>query len=174
MSDTGPTGPTEPTPSTDSTGPTGPEETVDATGPTGPTEYQTVALLPTTESAPVAPPHIVTMEELMSSHAVIVAKEVTDRAALNPLLNPTPEVYRPHLFAWAAAGFPGIYVIQSFELTPPDICSDGVARDAVAYAWYLIGVDFGSVLDDIRSLLPGITVSYSFAGNVLRIHVSKS
>jgi hypothetical protein len=114
------------------------------------------------------------MEELMASHAVLVAKENADRAALVPLTAPTPEAYRPQLFAWAAAGFPPIYVVQSFSLTPPSMCSDGVTRDAVNYAWYLLGVEIGGILANIQSMLTGITVSYSFEGNVLRIHVSKS
>lgn len=154
MSDTGPTGPVEPT------------ETVDATGPTGPEE---------TAIVPVAPaPVIATMDELMASHAVLVAKEAADRATLAPLVNPTRESYRPQLFAWASAGFPGIYVVQSFTFTPPSVCSDGVVRDVVGYTWYLLGVEIGGVLATIQSMLTGIVVSYSFQGNTLRIHVSKA
>ena len=151
MSDTGPTGPTEPT------------EPVDATGPTGPEE-----------PAPAPAPVIATMDELMASHAVIVAKEAADRATLSPLVSPTRESYRPKLFAWASAGFPGIYVVQSFTFTPPSVCSDGVVRDVVGYTWYLLGVEIGGVLATIQSMLTGIIVSYSFAGNTLRIHVSKA
>lgn len=163
--------PTEPT-----TGPT--EPTTGATdtnsGPSGPTEYQAVALLPTPEPIIIPPPHIASIEELMTSHAVLVAKETADRELLIPLTAPTPEAYRPQLFAWAAAGFPGIYIVQSFNLTPPSICSDGVTRDVVNYAWYLLGAEIGSIITNIQSLLTGITVSYSFEGAVLRIHVSKA
>ena len=165
MSDTGPTGPTEPTETTEMTGPTGPAETVEATGPTGPEE---------TPPAPAPVPVIATMDELMASHAVLVAKEAADRATLSPLVNPTRESYRPQLFAWASAGFPGIYVVQSFTFTPPSVCSDGVVRDAVGYTWYLLGVEIGGVLATIQSMLTGIVVSYSFQGNTLRIHVSKA
>jgi hypothetical protein len=126
------------------------------------------------DGGPVEPPHIATMDELMASHAVIVAQENADRATLSPLLTPTREAYRPQLFAWAGAGFPGIYVVQSFPFTPPSVCSDGVTRDVVAYTWYLLGVEIGGVLANIQSMLTGITVSYSFEGNVLRIHVSKA
>jgi hypothetical protein len=122
-------------------------------------------------SAPV--PSIATFEELMSSHAVIVAQEAADRAVLAPLLNPTREAYRPQLFAWASAGFPAIYVVQSFSLTPPSVCSDGVTRDAVNYAWYLLGIEIGQIITTIQSMMTGITVSYSFEGNILRVHVSK-
>jgi hypothetical protein len=114
------------------------------------------------------------MEELMASHAVIVTQEAAERATLAPLLNPTREGYRPQMFAWAAAGFPAIYVVQSFTFTPPSVCSDGVTRDVVAYAWYLLGTDISQVITKIQSLLTGIVVSYSFEGNVLRIHVSRA
>lgn len=126
------------------------------------------------EETPAPPPVIATMDELMASHAVIVAQEATDRATLSLLLNPTREAYRPQLFAWASAGFPAIYVVQSFTFTPPSVCSDGVVRDVVGYTWYLLGVEIAGVLATIQSMLTGIVVSYSFAGNTLRIHVSKA
>lgn len=140
-----------------------------------PVDEQTVDIPVVAEQTPsvVQPPPIVTLEELMSSHAVVVAKEAADRATLTPLTAPTPDAYRPQLFAWAAAGFPGIYVVQSFPFTPPSVCSDGVIRTVAAYTWYLLGTEIGDLLANIQSLLPGIVVSYSFAGNVLQIHVSK-
>ena len=84
MSDTGPTGPTEPQETVDATGPTGPEETVDATGPTGPEE---------TPPAPAPAPVIATMDELMASHAVLVAKEAADRATLNRRRRTRPHLH---------------------------------------------------------------------------------
>jgi hypothetical protein len=119
-------------------------------------------------------PPIATLEELMSSHAVVVTQEESDRTSLSALTNPTSAQYRPQLFTWAAAGFPGIYVIQSFTLTPPSICSDGVTRDIVAYVPYLTGQDIGVTIAGIQALMTGITVSFSFQGNTLRIHVSRA
>ena len=150
------------------------EPTPTEPAPTEPTEPAPEAIVPVVPTPTPTVPTIATMEELMASHAVLVAKETADRAALTPLTAPTPEAYRPQLFAWAAAGFPAIYVVQSFSLTPPSMCSDGVTRDAVNYAWYLLGVEIGGILANIQSMLTGITVSYSFEGNALRIHVSKA
>jgi hypothetical protein len=133
-----------------------------------------MTLFPNAQTGTVEPPTIVTMEELMASHAVIVEKEAVDRASLNALVNPTREQYRPQLFQWAAAGFPGIYVVQSFSVTPPDLCSDGVRRDVNAYINYLTGTDMGAIVANIQSLVTGIVVSFSFEGNSARIHVSKA
>ena len=142
-----------------------------APGPTGP---DITNLFPNAQTGTVEAPTIVTMEELMASHAVIVEKESVDRTSLNALVNPTREQYRPHLFQWAAAGFPGIYVIQSFSVTPPDLCADGVRRDVNAYINYLTGTDMGAVVANIQALVTGIVVSFSFEGNSVRIHVSKA
>jgi hypothetical protein len=189
MDETGPTGIVEATGPTgiemESTGPTGPTgiemESTGPTGPTGiemestgPTGIDIMTLFPNAQTGTVEPPHIVTMEELMASHAVIVEKESVDRTSLNALVNPTRDQYRPQLFQWAAAGFPGIYVVQSFSVTPPDLCADGVRRDVNAYINYLTGSDMGTIVTNIQSLVTGIVVSFSFEGNSVRIHVSKA
>ena len=145
---------------------------MDATGPSEPIDIMT--LFPNAQSGPVAAPTIATIEELMASHAVIVEKESVDRTSLNALVNPTREQYRPQLFQWAAAGFPGIYVIQSVSVSPPDLCADGVRRDVNAYINYLTGTDMGAVVSNIQALVTGIVVSFSFEGNSVRIHVSKA
>jgi hypothetical protein len=178
MDASGPTGPTEPEEVTGPTGPTGDENT-GPTGPTGeevtgPTGIDITNLFPNAQTGTVEPPHIVTIEELMASHAVIVQKEAVDHNSLNALVNPTRDQYRPQLFQWAAAGFPGIYVVQSFSVSPPDLCADGVRRDVNAYINYLTGTDMGAVVANIQSLVTGIVVSFSFEGNSVRIHVSKA
>jgi hypothetical protein len=114
------------------------------------------------------------MEELMASHAVVVQKEAVDRTSLDPLVNPTRDQYRPQLFQWAAAGFPGIYVIQTFSVSPPTLCADGVTRDVNDYINYLTGSDMGAIVAKIQSLVTGIVVSFSFEGNSVKIHVSKA
>ena len=174
---TGATGPIEQVEETGPTGATGPIEQVEETGPTGTfgPSGPDLSMFPTAATGPVEPPSIATLDELMQSHMVVLAKEAADRASLAGLLNPTREQYRPQLFQWAGLGFPPIFVVQVFEVTPPTYCSDGVARDAMTYLNYLlVPSSLDTVLDTIRSLMPGISVSFSFLGNMLRIHVSKA
>jgi len=131
-------------------------------------------MFPTAATGPTEAPQIVTLEELMQSYAVVVAKETTDKQALTGLTNPQREQYRPQLFQWAGLGFPPTFVVQSFEITPPNVCSDGVTRDSMAYLQFLLSpTTFDEVLEKIRALMPGILVSFSFSGNSLRIHVSR-
>jgi len=188
IEETGPTGTIEstgPTGETGATGPTGETGTIESTGPTGTIESTgptgtfgpsgpDLSMFPTSATGPVEPPNIATLDELMQSHAVVVAKEAADRTSLAGLMNPTREQYRPQLFQWAGLGFPPIFIVQVFEVTPPTYCSDGVARDATSYLNYLLlPSSLDSALETIRSLMPGISVSFSFLGNTLRIHVSK-
>lgn len=162
---TGPKGPTGPT------GPTG------ETGPTGPTglDPAILALFPSAATGPTEPPNIITLEELLQSYDVTLAKESIDRQSLNGLVNPQREQYRPQLFQWASGGFQPTFIVQSFEITPPNICSDGVTRDTMAYLQFLLTpTNLDGVLDAIRALMPGILVTFSFVGNTLRIHVSRA
>jgi hypothetical protein len=165
--------------STEETGPTGPTGTNEQPGtfpimpvdPTGPIPYS----FPSATTVTVEDPQIVTLEELMQSHAVVLAKQEADKQALTGLTNPLREQYRPQLFQWAGIGFPSTFIVQSFEITPPNVCSDGVTRDPMAYLQFLLSpTTFDEVLDKIRTLMPGILVSFSFAGSTLRIHVSKN
>ena len=145
-----------------------PEPTPTEPVPTEPTPT------PTPEAIVPVVPSIVTIEELMSSHLAIVGQETADRAKLEALTSPTAAVYRPRLLAWAAVGFPPIFVVRAFNITPPSVCSDGVTRDAVNYVWYLLGTEIGDIIANIQSLMPGILVSYSFDQNKLQIHVTKA
>jgi len=171
--ETGPTGSIEYTGSTGPTGETGPTGPTGPTGETGPTGPD-LSMFPSAATGPTEPPQIATLEELMQSHAVVIAKEAIDKQFLNGLTNPLRNQYRPQLFQWAAVGFTPTFVVQTFEITPPNICSDGVARDPMAYLQFLLTpTNLDAVLENIRSLMPGILVTFSFSGNTLRIHVSR-
>lgn len=138
---------------------------------TGPSPIPEPTIMP---DEVVPPPRIATIDELMASHAAVMAKENADRATLEPLINPTSDAYRPQLFVWAAAGFPNVYVIRTFNFIPPSICSDGTVRDLVGYVRYLLGVQIEPLIAVVQSMLTGIIVSYSIENGALRIHVTKA
>jgi hypothetical protein len=168
--------PTGPTGTNESTGPTGTNESTGPTGPTGETgpTGPDLSMFPSASTGLTGPPQIATLEELMQSHAVVVAKETTDKQILNGLTNPLRDQYRPQLFQWATLGFPPTFIVQIFEITPPNVCSDGVIRDLMAYLQFLLSpTNLDTVMDTIRALMPVILVTFSFYGNSLRIHVSR-
>jgi hypothetical protein len=134
----------------------------------GPTPFPTI----TTGTTPA--PLIADINELLASYGAIKNQENSDRVTLSVLVNETRETLRPPMFAWAAAGFPAIYILQEFVINPPPICSDGVTRNFVEYVAYLLGQDMGQLIATIQALCIGVTISYSFMGNALRIHVTKN
>lgn len=138
-----------------------------ATGPTGPTGWAG-------PTEPTEPANIATLDELMESHAAVVAKEAADAVTLACLSMPTREDYRAQLFQWAASGFPDLYIVQTLTVTPPSICADGVTREIGKYVEYCIGKDLGSVVSSLAALMTGIRPSWSVSGNTLRIHVTRA
>lgn len=160
-----------------------------STGPTGPTEEvmsesllsQLSALGLVNVPAPVlpfgtgvAPPQfVVDIAELLASHEAAATQEAADRLILAPLLGETREILRPQMFAWAAAGFPAIYVVQQFTVSPLAVCSDGVTRNVYDYVVYLLGQEMGPTIAAVQAKCVGVQISYSFSGNTLRIHVSR-
>ena len=140
---------------------------------TGPTPA-VMGLFPNAETGPTSAPLVADINELLASYGAIKNQEATDKATLIVLINETRDTLRPPLFTWAAMGFPAIYVLQEFSISPPPICSDGVSRGIVDYVGYVLGQDMGQVIATIQSLCVGVTISYSFLGNVLRIHVTKN
>jgi hypothetical protein len=143
------------------------------TMPSGPTGFQSTMMVPSAATGPVEVPTIATMEELMASYSVIVAKETADTQALSSLVTPTRDGFRPQLFQWASAGFPDLYIVQSISVTPPDICADGVTREIGKYVEYCIGKNLGEVIEGLKALMTGMQPSWSVSGNTLRIHVTR-
>ena len=119
-------------------------------------------------------PIITTIDELISSHGAILAKETTDKATVATLLGESRSSLRDPLFKWAAAGFPANYIIQEFTLIPPPVCSDGITRSIVDYFQYCLGITLGNLIPTLQALVEGMSFSYSFSGNNLRIHVTKN
>jgi len=147
-----------------------PSINVDPTAPSA----AVMALFPSAEAGPVEPPHIATLEELMASHSATIAKETADTESLRSLVSPNRDAFRPQLFQWATAGFPDLYVVQSFTIAPPAICADGVTREIGKYIEYCIEKNLGEVIDGLKALMVGIQPSWSVSGNTLRIHVTKA
>jgi hypothetical protein len=131
-------------------------------------------MFPSAATGSAPPPLVVDIAELIASHGAVLTQEAADRTTLSVLLNETRENLRPQMFTWAAAGFPAIYVVQQFTVSPPASCSDGVTRNVYDYVVYLLGKNMGEVIADIQALCVGVQISYSFQGNTLRIHVSKA
>jgi hypothetical protein len=126
---------------------------------------------PDTSNEP--PPPIATLEELLASQEAAVHKEADDKSKLTPLRVDPRGTLRVPLFQWAAANFPNAYVLLSYDLTPPAVCSDGVIRNAYAYTEWCLGCSMADLIATLQSRITGMVLSYSFAGTTFRIHVTR-
>jgi hypothetical protein len=129
-------------------------------------------ILPPDTSNEVPPP-IATLEELLASQEAAVHKEADDRSLLTPLRTDPRGALRVPLFQWAAANFPNSYVLLTFDLTPPAVCSDGVIRNAYDYTEWCLGCSMADLISTLQSRITGMVLSYSFANGALRIHVTR-
>ena len=149
-----------------------PEEPVTTEQPVT-TEEPVTSEQPTTSEEPATYPATVSIDDILSEHDVIAQKEVTDRAELVKIGETTPEQLRPALIAWAKAGCPAAHRLFSVSVTPPAVCSDGVARDFFPYVEYVLGAPVHTYMMQLQDKLVGMTLSYSINPNEIAIHVTK-
>ena len=143
------------------------------TGPTGP-PAGVLRIFPSAATGTVEDPHITSIDELTSSYGAVVAKEQVDKNSLSILISESRGNLRVPLFQWAAQGFPVGYVVQTFSLDAPPICSDGVSRSVNQYFEFCLGMTMGDLITSIQSRMSGIVLSYTFMGNTLQLKVSKA
>lgn len=118
-------------------------------------------------------PLIATIEELLTSREAAFHKEAEDRSLLRPLLRDPRSVLRIPMFQWAATNFQNSYVLKSYTLTPPEICSDGVSRSPYDYTEFCLGIPIPELILQLQARVTGMVLSYSFLGSTFRIHVTK-
>jgi hypothetical protein len=115
----------------------------------------------------------ITLSQLQESATGIAMQESVDRALLSPFINPNLTSTSPILLQWTSMGFPNVFPILSFTLTPPPICADGISRNFYEYISYLLGVDISVQTQNYGSIFEGIICGYTIAGNTLSICISK-
>lgn len=130
---------------------------------------QTVAV---PEPAP-EPVYLFTLDGLISEHDRLVQKEAADRALLDTIEFPDTEALRAKLTTWAKAGFPDAFPIFDIELSPPFVCSDGIARNLFDYASYLMGISIADKMDRLSAKLQGMRVLCSYSDNVITFRMFK-
>ena len=102
---------------------------------------------------------IATIEELLTSREAAAHKEAEDRSLLRPILRNPRSVLRIPLFQWAAANFQNAYVLKTYTLTPPEICSDGVSRSPYDYTEFCLGMSIPDFLIHLQVRVSGMTLS---------------
>jgi len=168
---------TEPEPTATTT--VEPEPTATTTTEPEPTATTTTEPEPVPEPESTAPVEIpaplpFSIEDLINSVDVILAKETTDRASVLNFVNMPIDSIKPKLYIWASIGFPSSYMVSTFELTAPSNCSDGVRRTHVEYFEYLMNGKMNDWLNSMNAKTSGMYFTFSHNGySCINLHISK-
>ena len=127
-----------------------------------------------TNLSTVSIPVQITLDDLLNSHAAITGKEDSDRSTVVTFTTVSAESLKPNLYRWAAAGFPGGYIVDTISLSPPSVCSDGVSRSLTLYFEYLLGTPIATWLQNLETLTKGMMFTFSHNGtNNIVLHITK-
>ena len=127
-----------------------------------------MADVPPTLAPDAAPaPLTITLTELLEVQSVIVSKETADKAALQALtrLVSSHMRLRPLLVQWAIGGFSTTTALQTFEVSAPGTCADGVKRGLCEYVEYLLDTTMGALVAQLKAIAPEVIFSYAFPGD---------
>jgi hypothetical protein len=146
----------------------------DTIDPPVPEESPIVVVEPTPPVVEEPSPYLMTLDELLNSRDVMMARETSDRQTIQYIESPDPIMLRRKLLEWAAAGFPDAFPIFNITVSPPEVCSDGVARGLYDYIKFVSGQTLAEKMKVLESKLKGISVVNSFSGSTITIHVMKA
>ena len=116
---------------------------------------------------------IISLTDLINSHAAIEYKENIDKQSLTSFINPVSESLMPKLFEWAKNGFPTTLLLQKIDIDVPQVCSDGVIRDMPQYFEYLIGMTLLELDSYFATKFEGFIVHHSYNNNSLTLYLQK-
>lgn len=151
----------------DATGPTGTTEVTGAIGITGATDSSGTPMYMAPISEPL--PDILTLDDIMSSHDLVLQKEAADKSVLETIGTQSALSLKPKLIEWVAKGKPPAYPIMDFSVSPPSQCSDGVVRDLTEYIQYCSGKSIHEHVGLLQAKLVGITISFANIGGRITI-----
>lgn len=116
----------------------------------------------------------ITIAGILASREFTLTKESQDKDAIQriPFL-PTEDLY-PRLVEWASHNCPANFAIWSLSITPPNYCSDGVVRTFTEYLDFLCGAGgHMALVTQLQTRFKDTTLSTSYEGNTITIHISK-
>ena len=122
----------------------------------------------------IAPPDILTMADILGEQSVLLAKEQADRDAIRSIGTTSVVGLKPVFVEWASKGFPDNYPLLTIQVSPPSICSDGVARSLPDYIVYCAGNPLSHYIDLLQAKLPDIRVAYANLGGSIAAILSRA
>ena len=128
-------------------------------------------MTPMTPLPPV--PDVLTMADILGEHSVLVAKEQADGDAIRSFGTMSVLGLKPVFVEWASKGFPDNYPLLTVQVSPPPLCSDGVARSLPDYIVFCAGNPLSYYIEILQAKLPDIRVAYANLGGSLAAILSR-
>lgn len=159
----------------EATGPTGGIETGmgDAgTGPTGDAGTGPTGDVYTGMPAPEPVPDFLSLDDILSDHEIVIAKEQADKNVLDQIGSQHVSALKPKLVEWVGRGKPHAYPVMMLSIQPPSKCSDGVERNLPDYITFCSGKSIEEHVGLLQAKLSGMSVSFANIGGQVAIVVS--
>ena len=118
-------------------------------------------------------PDVLSLDDILNEHVVLVAKEEADKAMLEQIWSQHISVVKPKLIEWVGRGKPNAFPIMLLDIQPRSKCSDGVTRTLYDYITFCSGKSIDQHVGLLQSKLTGITVSFAHIDGQIAIVVSE-
>lgn len=120
------------------------------------------------------PPDVLTLNDLLADHDVVVAKEAVDKSRLDSIGGQPVQALKPKLLEWVMKGKPDGFPILQLVIDPPPVCSDGVTRSLPDYITFCSGKSIREHVELLQAKLPDIRVSFANISGAVSVTVLKA
>lgn len=120
---------------------------------------------------PPPEPFVIRLSDIVTQQTSALQQEEDDRAKLSSLINPDWNDIRGKLVAWAGRRFALPCDFMTFQLSPPNPCSDGVSRDVFQYIQFLTGKTINDHVVALQAVLPDFVTVFLFQDGILHVGV---
>ncbi len=118
-------------------------------------------------------PNVLSIDDLLADQSALLAKENGDRVTVESIGTQSVFGLKPKLVEWALKGFPSAYPFLELNVSPPSLCSDGVARNLYDYIQFLTSKTIEDHVTILQGNLQGMVVSFANMNGKTVIVVSK-
>lgn len=120
----------------------------------------------------VVPP--ITLDDILATTDLLIQKEAADKATLDAIATMTMDDLKTRLVIWGRLGFPNAYILHTFTLAPPAVCSDGVTRTLEEYISFCSGKTIVEHVASVQAKIdPAIQVGFVNFGLSISLVVTK-
>lgn len=130
---------------------------------------------PSTEAPAPAPEtfEVIRLNDILATSDIVRKKEADDAQLFAQLATPNMGDLRNRVIAWGVGGFNGTCLLMEFRVTPPPLCSDGVARTLWDYIQFVSGKTIADHMAILNQRVPDFRVVYLHTNGLFQFFAIK-